>query len=417
MRLSVLINKYVTKVSGALALRAAIVAANFAAMICLAALLGVGPFGSLIYLWSIALVGGTLLSVGGPMLLLRDLTSGQGMTKQRIAVVVLVLPCLLAVLAFVILSVAAPAFARLPVLAAAVAINLSACVASILRARGSVMVSMALRDAGPFVALGAGAVCAIGGSAETALLGGAGILVIFAAVAMGWARCLPAAPTGTAPHTARGDAGAVWGASVVGVAIAQMDLILGGAVFSAEALGVYALLRRIANVVALPVSVATWISAPAVSAAFGAGDVAALRAASAQGNRAAWFPALGLFGLGVIGLVTAGPHFLSDTFVWIFAALLLGALLQAFWASGYTVATLTDAPALSLVARLIVLAGYGLMALWHGEGLSPLTNALAYVVAMSAGSLWLWLALWRRFGVDTSAASLWVKGVPLWRTS
>ena len=170
---------------------------------------------------------------------------------------------------------------------------------------------------------------------------------------------------------------------------------------------------------ALPVSVATWVSAPAVSAAFGAQDRAALQSASAHGSRIAWAPSVVLCGMGlacVLGALVLPEPVLSPQMALVFAVMLCGALGQAFWASGYTVATLTDGPALSFAARLIVLAGYLAMAFGQGAGLSALGNALAYVVAMSAGSFWLWMALRRRCGVDTSAAVLWRDGGLLWRT-
>lgn len=410
-----LIRKLNYKASGAMALRAAIVGANFAVMIGLAALLGAARFGALIYLWSITLVCATVLSMGGPMVLLRGLTNGQGMPACTVGLYAVCYPLLLAVFAWPALTAIVPAIDWLAVLSAALAINLSACVASILRARGSVMLSMALRDAGPFGALGIGALAT--GGLGSALLVAAAVLGLVALIGLFWARsmkCLAASG-----HATQG-AMSLWGASVVGVAIAQMDLIVGGAFLSAEALGVYALLRRIANVVALPVSVATWLSAPAVSAAFGAQDKVALQSASAQGSRIAWTPAVVLAGVGlafVFGALVLPVAVLPTQMVLVFVILLCGALAQAFWASGYTVATLTDAPGLSFVARLIVLTGYLALAFCQGADLSPLGNAVAYVVAMSAGSFWLCAALRRRFDVDTSAAVLWRGGGLSWKTS
>ena len=214
--------RFKSRASSAMALRAAIVGANFAVMIGLAAMLGAARFGALIYLWSIALLCATALSAGGPLVLLRGLTNGQGMPAWVVGLYAAGLPLGLALLAGPALVWAFPAIGWWAVLGAAVVINFSACVASILRARGSVMVSMALRDAGPFLALGCGAF-ATSGDPSSPLAVAAAVLGLVAISGLIWARSLPKAVHAQKPARQSSGVMSLWGASLVGVAIAQMD--------------------------------------------------------------------------------------------------------------------------------------------------------------------------------------------------
>ena len=59
---------------GTLALRGGIVGINFAIMIGLAGFLGLDAFGTLAVTWGLALMVATVLSLGGPLMLLRHLT-------------------------------------------------------------------------------------------------------------------------------------------------------------------------------------------------------------------------------------------------------------------------------------------------------------------------------------------------------
>ena len=398
-----------------LALRALIIGLNFCVMIGLAAWLGLSTYGGLIFLWGLALVAATVLSAGGPLILLRDLTNGTGASRFMIARLAIFQPLILAVPAFFVLDIVWPAQPWMHILSVALAINLVVTLASVLRAQGAVGLSMALRDGGPMIALGLGAIWF---EAPQAILSGATIaMILMVFLGILWSARL-ARPATDSVKMGRCDGGlSLWGTSVLGMLIAQMDLIVGGIFLSPEIFGLYAVLRRMANVVALPVSVATWVSAAAVS---GAHDAKALQAASAAGSRIAWPPAIALVLIAVFGLclsqffnATALPVQMNVAFI----ILVGGAALQGFWASGFTVATLGQVPHYSANSRLLAVVLYGLGATIIGSDLSAVSNAFLYVFAISLSSFLLWAALRQRLGVDTSAAVLWRNKRVTWNLS
>ncbi|WP_055686337.1 hypothetical protein [Loktanella sp. 5RATIMAR09] len=401
-------------------LRGGIVGVNFLVMLGLAAWLGFETFGRLAALWGAGLVAGTLVSVGGPVILLRVLTDGQGLRAADIFRLAVIYPAILALVAWGLGMLIWPALPWLAILGVGFCVNLLGCLASFMRALGSVHLSMALRDAGPQVALGvAGLVLPETGAAGILLLC-ALVMAGFAVAGLLWAipqmRGTPVLAQRHRPYLSL----ALWATSVTGMVVAQIDLILGGAVISGEALGVYALLRRVANLVALPVSVATWISAPAVSAAKGDGDMAALARASAQGSQIAILPGLALFCIAILALPVL-PAILPQTAgavpSMIFGVLLLGALGQVVLASSFTVATLCGLQRLALAARLLMIGLYLAWFVWWGAEMTALTNALGYVGALSLGGLALWWAVWRKLGIDTSATVLWRVKEGQWKTS
>ena len=403
----------------ALGLRGAVVGLNFAVMLGLAALLGFETFGQLAALWGAALVAGTVVSLGGPVILLRMLTDGQGMRPADVLKITLVYPGLLALLIYAVTMRFWPDFPWAAILIAGFFANVLGCLASVMRALGSVQASMALRDAGPQIALAGAGVAGQGGGADLILLGSAAPMLVLALTGLVWVyryRRQLVFAAAKRPYLSM----SLWAASVLGMVVAQVDLVVGGAVISAEQLGLYAVLRRVANLVALPVSVATWLSSPDVSAAYGAGDRIALARASAHGSQIALMPGLMLFGVGVLVmplLPVILPQHTGDGLSVIFAVLLLGALGQVAFASSFTVATLCGLPMLAMAARLSMVVLYLMWFQWWATDMTPTANALGYVGAMTIGGLGLCWALKRRLGVDTSACVLLGAKGEQWKTS
>ncbi len=377
-----------------MAARAAIVAVNFGVMVWLATWLGFDAFGSLAVVWGIALVAAPVVSLGGPLLLLRALTDGGGVSPAGLLLHMVTLPAAVAVIGVLICPLFLPLLPWGAILGAAFAVNLLSCLASLMRALGSVNMSMVLRDCGPHIGLGLAALTTDQYLSVTVIW-----LVGFAIVAIIWAWLHPhRSKVIDASYPIPGLSPSLWGTSVLGVGLSQVDIIIGGAILSPTQIGTYVVLRRVANLVALPVSVATWVSANAVSQSYAARDPVGLRAASKLGSRVALFPGAALFCLGIMVL-----PFLPTGTPGVFAALLGGAVLQVVFASGFTVATLCGMAHLSAIARGVSLLAYlGLAAFVTG----PFENALAYVSAITFGSALLWWMIWQRVGVDTSAFAL-----------
>ena len=403
-----------------LCLRVGIVGINFFVMLSLAALLGFETFGRLAALWGAALVAGTVLSLGGPVILLRMLTDGRGMRVRDILKIAVLCPGLLALAAFLALSSFWPATSWGAILSAGFFTNALACLASVMRALGSVQFSMALRDAGPQVSLGTAGLLGASADADALLLQAALAMFVLLLLAMLWVWRSDRLATILSPDWRHFQSYALWATSILGAVVSQIDLIVGGAIIPAEQLGVYAVLRRVANLVALPVTVATWVSSPAISAAHGTKTATALSSASADGSRIAMLPGVALFGIGMLALPMLPiilPDFSGDGLRLIFLILLIGALGQVVLASSFTVATLCGLPKLAMAARFLMLITYLLWFQYWGAELTATTNALGYAGALTLGGAALWWAVRHHLGVDTSAAVLWRKRRMRWKTS
>lgn len=405
---------------GALILRVGLVGVNFAVMLALAARLGLAGFGALIFLWGQALVFSTVVSCGGPLVLSRDMAGKAGLGRLQIVSLIFVRPAVMSGAVWLVAMLLRPDLNLGTVLAAAYMINLLTCLASVMRAFGSIQLSMLLRDAGPFVALGVAGFAFSEADGLQILWAAALIMAAMMLAASAWC-VLDRSITFVFGSAQRFDwHWSLWGTSVLGMLLAQIDLLIGGFMLQNHEFGLYAFLRRIANLVALPVSVATWISSRRIAAAQGANDSEALQRASAEGSQIAWYAGLGIALLAFAGLCFAAliqSHLLTPFVAMVFVVLVVGALVQAFFASGLTVATLGGQAWVSTVARACSLGGYTVLTLAIGAGLTPMTNALAYVGAIFLGSLLVWWVLWRRLGVDTSAMALWTREVRNWRTS
>ena len=394
-----------------LLLRAGLVGANFAVMLGLAWWLGLSVFGELMVLWAQAMVAATLLSLGAPLLILRTMADGQGMQPEGLLRQGVIYPAALGACALIVMPALWPGLAWWAIIPAGLAINAVTCLASVMRALGSVQMSMALRDAAPLMALGLAACLALP-QADAILSGAAVVLALLASLLLIWVMAHPQLSTCLCVD---GDAGTIrpglWGTAVLGMLAAQLDIILGGSFMRSDQIGVYALLRRVANLVALPVSVAGWVGSAPIASAFGAGDRAGLVRASASGNRIALIPGAFLFLVALIAL----PFWpgLEGT-LWLALILLSGALIQVSLASGFPVATLCGFERYALLARFTSLSTYMLCA-WMLAA-TAIGNALAYVTGIAAGGALLWWLLWRRLQIDTSAMVFWRgEGRRAWR--
>lgn len=384
----------------ATALRGAIVSVNFAVMLGLAMGLGLEAYGRLIVTWGLALIVSGMISLGAPLLILRVSSDVGGMSLRALALQVVAYPIGLAMAGWLILSFLLPSMPWGSVFGLGFAIHVASCLASVMRALGSLHWSALLRDAAPQAALGAAAL-AVRGDDQTIFIMTVTILFAAVVIAAAWCWRHPASPKLT---SCRGSGSkpdmSLWGTTVLGIVLAQVDIVVGG-IFMADAqMGAYAILRRIANLVVLPVSVATWVTSVPIAAAHAARDGAALARASAQASGVAMLPGSVLLIGAIMVLMVLGWGSWAVAFV-----LLTGACFQIVFAATFTVATLCHLAHFAVVARLASVTIYlGLVAVLPAAG--ALSNAFAYVAALTAGSILLWVVILRRLGIDTSALVL-----------
>jgi O-antigen/teichoic acid export membrane protein len=381
----------------ALVLRGALVAGNFVILLGMAAGLGLDVFGRLIVVWGIAQIAATLLGFGAPLVLLARLGDGAGLHPRAVAALCLGLPVALALP----VAVAGAAFAPDlldwgAVLGAALVLHLVACLASILRVLGETLWSMALRDGAPMLALGLGALAGDDVAAIlwicTAILGALG------AVAAGVCAAHPRRAAMIGPARAKDIAArGLWANAVLGMALAQLDIVIGGQFLPPEQIAIYALLRRLANLAALPVAVTSWVSTGAISAAHAQSDRRALQDAVTRAGQAAIWPAagLGLVAALVLALGAGWAH-------WPLLALMLaGIAVQVVLAQAMTLASLTGQGYGAAITRLVSVVSYLVLAVVVFAPLDAWHNALAYVSATSLGSAALWLWLWHVMAINT----------------
>lgn len=393
----------------AMVTRSGAVGVNFAVIAGLAAGLGFDDFGRLVLVWSGATVCAPCIGAGAPLILLDAMSKRHGLHRGVILRIIFVWPAILGVSAYCLLSSIWPGYAWGAMISAGYCINFLTCLASIMRTLGSVNMSMVLRDACPHVALGfaamIGYVDLILPLACTAMVGMGG-----GAIWWLWQRPERRMLLSGA-DISRKFALSLWGTSVLGVVVSQVDIIFGGSFLSPAQLGVYALLRRISNLVALPISVATWVTAGAVATSHANADKRVLQNAICIASSVAFFPGTALFVVVAAISLWIAPDAPVTAFV-----LLAGAFIQIMFAATFTVATLCECAHFAMMSRLLSIIAY-LLIVTVGTVDTALSNALAYVVAIAAGQLVLWHLLRTRLGVDTSVWVLWRERGAKWSLS
>ena len=383
----------------AMVTRSGAVGVNFAVIAGLAAGLGFDDFGRVVLVWSGATVCAPCIGAGVPLILLDAVSKRHGLHRGVILRMIFVWPAILGASAYCLLSSVWPGYPWGAMISAGYCINFLTCLASIMRALGSVILSMVLRDACPHMALG---FAAMTGSVDLILPLACTAMIGMGGGALWWLWLHPERQVLlSGADISRKFAVSLWGTSVLGVVVSQVDIIFGGSFLSPAQLGVYALLRRISNLVALPISVATWVTAGAVATSHANADNRALQTAIRNASIIAFFPGAALFAVAIAISLWLAPDALVTGFV-----LLAGAFIQIIFAATFTVATLCECAHFAMMSRLLSVMAYGLIVI-VGTIDTALSNAVAYIVAIAAGQLVLWHLLRTRLGVDTSVWVLW----------
>lgn len=282
------------------------------------------------------------------------------------------------------------------------------------RATRSSMEAMFISDLAPPLALLA-ALLALWGLGDTSLVH---IFVLCCAllfagqlVMTGWhllRRWIPVGGADAAPIALR-QVTPYWSTVLLNTASSQIDIIIAGAVTTPVATGVYAVIKRITNIIAIPQSIIVWILAPRVSRASAVDDRPALAAAARYSSRFAFLPALVIGAL--IG-VTAPWWFAWFDIAWnvsttaTLALLLAANLLSVGFGQSLLFATQTGNPGMASRALTVatVVAALWMAVAGHWLG----------VVAIAAGQIVMYLLInWpigrgikRLYGIEITALNL-----------
>lgn len=416
--------------AGLFATRGATVGMNFLSMMIIAYLMGVSEYGRFVIVWASAQIVAVFLSQGLPVYLLREFAVRQklgdnGVTPGFLLRRGLVLPVLFCLLLSACAWGAARVWPGLPldllpaILALAFLLNLNTLLCSALHALDWQSLSMFVRDALPqTLTLVAAGTLAMAGRIESmpvvllslALLAvWIGLTIAFLAVK---GRVLALLGTGAQPP---GRLGHFWLSSALGAALAQIDIVIGGLFLSAEELGAYNILRRVANLAALPVTIATWATVGEFSRAFATRDRAAIEAANRKALLLAVPPGLALVALcvplyPVLALIyeLSGIEMIFATYL----VLLAQSAVVVFFGAGLTILTTSGLESAAWQGRIIAIVVY--LAVLAGSlamvGVSPIVNAAAILLGMIAFSGFVWWRVRNAFDFDSSGFSTLARG-------
>ncbi len=110
------------------------------------------------------------------------------------------------------------------------------------------------------------------------------------------------------------DLTAYWWTVLLNTASTQLDILIAGVVAGPLATGIYALIKRITNIIAIPQSIVVWILAPRISRASALDDTNGLQAHARYATKMAFLPAIAIAAL--IGL-TAPWWFAHFEIAWL----------------------------------------------------------------------------------------------------
>lgn len=200
-----------------------------------------------------------------------------------------------------------------------------------------------------------------------------------------------------------------WGAMLLNTASGQLDIILAGTIISPQTVGIYAVVKRLANVMAIASSIVVWIFAPRVSRAAAAGDHLALDRAARSAVKLTIGPALIIALVMIVALPLWSSYFEvpRGTLLLTLCALLFGGQLSSM-AFGATImfATQTGTPQLAVRALataictavpLFYLGGY--LAGIVGIALGQITLMLTFNAIIRKGLL-------RKLSIETSVLNI-----------
>ncbi len=203
-----------------------------------------------------------------------------------------------------------------------------------------------------------------------------------------------------------------WLNGLTGALMSNVDVLAASALLQPEHVGLYVVLRRVANAVSLPQTIANDRYAVPIAAAHAEGDTAAVQRASRDALSitagvstvlaiavvaldGVWLP---LFGFGPSGAATTTLAFLTTA-----------NLLSVYFGINFMVAAQCGLELRALRARALGLALFGLlvaMIVLLRPAATAWQLALSQMLAMLIMNAVIWAQIRRRLGIDTSIAAM-----------
>lgn len=395
--------------------------------------LGAGEFGRFATIWALMMFGGTFVSLGVSKRLLRTVPAGLAKGQDQIhlpgfLIWVVLAPAGLALVYAAGVQVLMDSLGLFPALAGvdhvfwiiagtAFLISLVQAAAVFARVAFGTVAIMLVRDglhhAG---AVAATLILVLWGTPDVtgvyllflgivaAVLAG----LVLAITAFGPVRFRRSAPRETMFQTS------FWANGLLGALVANADVLAASALLQPEHVGLYVILKRVANFISFPQVIANDRFSVPIAGHYATGAMERIQAAC---HRALGLTAAVATGLAIAVLagmdiwlplfdMTPGPG------AWMALALLAAANLgSVLFGLNFMVAAQCHLEGQALMARLSGLALFVavLLVVWMAGGAATATGlALAQMVAMISMNAIIWAVIWRRLGIETSAVS-WVR--------
>ncbi|MBK0397894.1 oligosaccharide flippase family protein [Limibaculum sp. M0105] len=390
------------------AARGLVVALQAVVFLSFAAVMAPDEFGRFAFAFAVARMAASGISCGVPGYLLRELparlATGRGpVPAAQLAVLSVGIPltiCLLAWVALRDLPVDFMSFREVAtgggllvatVLILGFALSLVSTAGTLVRVGSGSFAGMAVQQALPFAAIALAFVPRLFGvryGVPELLLVAAALLLVSTAglILWQWRRRTGVIGAGGARldlGRAMREAAPFWGNGLLITIATQVDIVIAAAFVHEEELGSYALIRNVANLVAIPRMIANWAIATRVARAWALGDSDALRECLADGRRLSTQPAIA--GAAVLALTSPGWFYLyhvplDAVWPWLVLALLLAAnLATAFLGLSIIYASQCGLERLTLSVRIGALVIGSLVAVIGGMFLGAPGVALGTV--------------------------------------
>lgn len=413
------------------ALRGGVVGLQLFSALLLARLMGVAEFGVYAVLWAATLITATLISIGGPNFLLKAVPARRtnGIKEEpffRTLWIVFIGPCLAAVLGFLAYTYIAPYLPqdRLPpekflwlILGSALAYNFMQCLVVYVREEVSDNWGMLVQDIMPHMFFIITALVLFFQQSLSAQR----LFEIFFYLMLALGLCLILGLTafrklrlGLKVSPYEGGQTSFWYYAVFGALSSQLDVVLAGALFSPQVVGIYTIVKRMANFTAFPGIVAYWAISRTLSGTFAVGDMAGLRNQIRLGAKLVFLPAIAIGAIIFLSHPLWAKAFdVPDTplLIPLTLALVAGNLVSAFFnvtvlaahQCGYIVQGLY-----SRVFAVFLLFSLTVAVAFTGW-ITPIALAVFWATHVLAFNMILWYVLKRGIKVDTSILSLFSK--------
>ncbi|MCF7779651.1 oligosaccharide flippase family protein [Sulfitobacter sp. M220] len=418
--------------------RGTVVGSNFASMILLAFVLPLHIYGSVVLTWSVILLLSAIGGLGAGAYILREMSarvegnkSVSGISFSTAISLTVIWPLIIILLIMIGVAAGLPIFKEIfedfsianfnykisdlaLICLISWLINIISHLANMMRVQGKIITPMVLRDSGPQLMLLIGAVVTLAIWPNNVTV--TKILAIYATMAtsiviLTSCSIFLRSRAISVLFAHRGETSnkfnlSFWGVSVTGTAWNNADIIIGGFLFSPEAIGIYQIIKRVANLASMPQIVANWAIVVSLSRSHAARDSNRIQNSLRQGAKLSFVPllVLSICCSVIIPIVLSyikGPMIVGDWVV--FSLLLLGSILNVGFGGNFVAATQCGMEAEAFRSRiwgLIVLFMIIYVLSFTRLGISSLSIANFTMAFISNTSLW-WL-LKQKLNVDTS---------------